>query len=307
MYKIGIVGTGAMGENHLRVVNSIPGFKLTCAADIKEENLNAACKPFQLEKYSDHKDMVDLVDAVMVATPTESHYPIVKYFLEHNKHVLVEKPFTIDLDQADELIDLADRQQVTLAVGHLERFNPAVEYIDKLVNKPLFIEVQRLGSFSPRSLDVDVIMDLMIHDLDIILHWDKSPVKQINASGIPIISDKIDIANVRLEFNSGLVANVTASRVSQKKTRKLRIFQRNKYFSLDYKKKRVKIFELLNGNIIEDIPEIDQVEPLLNLWNNFYTTINTGENHNVTGSDGRNALELAIRISNSIDTKKIDF
>lgn len=304
--RIGIIGTGAMGRNHLRVVNSIPGFELSCAADISEENLKTACEPYLLKKYSDHRDMVNMVDAVMVSTPTESHYHIVKYFLEHRKNVLVEKPFTINLNQADELINLAQKNNVTLAVGHLERFNPAVVYINKLVNRPLFIEVQRLGSFSPRSLDVDVIMDLMIHDLDIILQWDKSDVKQINASGIPIISDKIDIANVRLEFNSGLVANITASRVSQKKTRKLRIFQRNKYFSLDYKKKRVKMFELLNGNILEDIPEIDQVEPLLNLWNNFLKTIETGKNHNVTGIDGRNALNLAIKISNSIDTKKFD-
>jgi len=274
MVNVGIIGTGSMGRNHLRVVNSIPGFRLTCAADTKEENLV---------------------------------YPITKFFLEHHKHVLVEKPFTISLEQADECIALAEKNNCVLAVGHLERFNPAVEYIQNLVDRPLFIEVQRLGSFSPRSLDVDVIMDLMIHDLDIILQWDKSDVKQINASGIPIISNKIDIANVRLEFDSGLVANITASRVSQKKTRKLRIFQKNKYFSLDYKKRRVKMFELSNGNILEDIPEIGEVEPLLNLWNNFLKTIETGKNYNVTGLDGRNALSLAIKILNSIDTKKFDF
>jgi predicted dehydrogenase len=307
MVKIGIIGTGSMGRNHLRVVNSITGFKLTCAADTKEENLIDACEPYRLEKVSDYKNMANLVDAVMVSTPTESHYHITKHFLEHHKHVLVEKPFTISLEQADECINLAKKNNCVLAVGHLERFNPAVEYIGSLVNRPLFIEVQRLGSFSPRSLDVDVIMDLMIHDLDIILQWDKSGVKQINASGIPIISNKIDIANVRLEFASGLVANVTASRVSQKKTRKLRIFQKNKYFSLDYKKKRVKIFKLAQGTILEDIPEISPVEPLLNLWNNFLKTIETGKNYNVTGLDGRNALSLAIKISNNIDTKKIGF
>lgn len=307
MVKVGIIGTGSMGRNHLRVVNSIPGFKLTCAADTNAENLAAACEPYRLEQVSDYKDMANLVDAVMVSTPTESHYPITKFFLEHHKHVLVEKPITISIEQADECIDLAKRNNRVLAVGHLERFNPAVEYIRNLVVRPLFIEVQRLGSFSPRSLDVDVIMDLMIHDLDIILQWDKSAVKQINASGIPIISHKIDIANVRLEFDSGLVANITASRVSQKKTRKLRIFQKNKYFSLDYKKKRVKIFELARGNILEDIPEIGEVEPLLNLWNNFLKTIETGKNYNVTGLDGRNALNLAIKISNSIDTKKFGF
>jgi len=306
MVRIGIIGTGSMGRNHLRVVHSIPGFQLTCAADVNEENLHSACEPYKIEQSCNYQDLVDLVDAVMVSTPTESHYLIAKYYLEHHKHVLVEKPFTINLEQADELIELAEKNNLTLAVGHLERFNPAVIHIDSMVKRPLFIEIQRLGSFSPRSLDVDVIMDLMIHDLDIILQWDKSGIKQINASGIPIISKKIDIANVRLEFASGLVANVTASRVSQKKTRKLRIFQKNKYFSLDYKKKRVKMFELSNGNIIEDIPEIEEVEPLLNLWNNFLKTIETGKNYNVTGHDGREALELALRISDSIDIKKLD-
>jgi hypothetical protein len=143
-------------------------------------------------------------------------------------------------------------------------------------------------------------MDLMIHDLDIILQWDHTGVKQINASGVPIVSDKIDIANVRLQFNSKLVVNITASRVSQKKTRKLRIFQKNNYISLDYKKKRVKTFALSRGNILEDIPVIDDIEPLRTMWINFYNTIVSGENYNVTGIEGRNALELAIKISERI-------
>ncbi|MCK4765851.1 MAG: Gfo/Idh/MocA family oxidoreductase [Candidatus Aminicenantes bacterium] len=305
-YRVGVVGTGTMGRNHLRVVNSIPGFELTCAADISEENLNSACAPFQLKKFTGHKDMVDLLDAVMVSAPTENHHSICKYFLENKKHVLVEKPFTTNLEQADELIALAEKEDLVLAVGHLERFNPVVQHIRDMVKKPLFIEIQRLGPFSPRSLDVDVIMDLMIHDIDIILQWDHSGIKQVNASGIPIISKKIDIATVRLEFNSGLVANITASRVSQKKTRKLRIFQKNQYFSVDYKKKRAKIFALANGNIIEDLPEIEDVEPLMNLWNNFYKTLTTGKNYNVTGVDGRNALKVALEISGSIDLRNID-
>lgn len=298
--RIGIIGTGSMGKNHLRVVNAVPGLELSCAVDINEEHLNTACESYPVKKYSDYREITDEVDAVMISTPTIHHYSIGKHFLENKKHVLMEKPMTNTLEQADQLIKLAGENNVTLAVGHLERFNPAVEQIQPLVKKPLFIEVQRLGSFSPRSLDVDVIMDLMIHDLDIILQWDNTGVNQINASGVPIVSDKIDIANVRLQFNSKLVANMTASRVSQKKTRKLRIFQKNNYISLDYKKKRVKTFALSNGNIIEDIPVIEDVEPLRNLWVNFYKTITTGKNYNVTGEDGRNALDLAIRISERI-------
>jgi predicted dehydrogenase len=298
--RVGIIGTGAMGKNHLRVVESIPELELTCAMDIDQEHLDNACELYSLKKFNDYKEMVDLVDAVMVATPTIYHYEISKFFIENKKHVLVEKPVTNSLEQADSLIQMAKKHNVVLAVGHLERFNPAVERIQSIVKRPLFIEVQRLGSFSPRSLDVDVIMDLMIHDLDIILQWDKTGIKQINASGVPIVSDKIDIANVRLQFNSRLVANITASRVSQKKTRKLRIFQKNNYISLDYKKRRVKAFTLAGGNIIEDLPEIEEVEPLMNLWVNFYKTIATGTNYNVTGQDARNALELAILIAERI-------
>ncbi|HLP62761.1 MAG TPA: Gfo/Idh/MocA family oxidoreductase, partial [Candidatus Deferrimicrobium sp.] len=209
--RIGIIGTGAMGKNHMRVVRSIPGMSLTCAVDINRENLEEACKPYQTDfgKYSDFHDIVGQVDAVMISTPTLYHFEIAHFFLEKKKHVLLEKPITKTLEEADRLIETAKENNVILAVGHLERFNPAVEYVQPLIERPLFIEIQRLGSFSPRSLDVDVIMDLMIHDLDILQHWDHSGIKQINASGIPIISDKIDIANVRLEFNSKLVANVT--------------------------------------------------------------------------------------------------
>jgi predicted dehydrogenase len=306
--RIGVIGTGAMGKNHMRVVQSIPTMTLTCAVDQNPENLEEACKPYEhensgLKKYTDYRDIVDQVDAVMVSTPTIYHYEIARFFLENKKHVLLEKPISATLEEADRLIEAAKENNVILAVGHLERFNPAIEYIRPLIKRPLFIEIQRLGPFSPRSLDVDVIMDLMIHDLDILLHLDNSGIKQVNASGVPIISDKIDIANVRLQFNSKLVANITASRVSQKKTRKLRIFQKNQYISLDYKKRTVKTFALSQGNIVENIPDINDVEPLYTLWCNFYDSIATdaaGKNNNVTGEDGRKALELAVMISERI-------
>jgi len=304
--RIGVVGTGAMGKNHMRVVHSIPTMALTCAADQNPENLEEACKPYEesaLKKYTDYRDIVDQVDAVMVSTPTLFHYEIARFFLENKKHVLLEKPISTTLEEADRLIEAAKENNVLLAVGHLERFNPAIEYIRPLIERPLFIEIQRLGPFSPRSLDVDVIMDLMIHDLDILLQWDNSGIKQINASGVPIISDKIDIANVRLQFNSKMVANITASRVSQKKTRKLRIFQKNQYISLDYKKRTVKTFALAQGNFVENIPDINDVEPLYTLWSNFYNSIAAdaaGKNDNVSGEDGRKALQLAIMISEHI-------
>lgn len=303
--NIGVIGTGSMGRNHMRVIDSMPEFNLTAAEDINVQNLHEASEGFNLKKFDDYKDMINDVDAVVVSTPTQAHFEISKYFLENGKHVMVEKPFTTTLEQADELISIAEKKKKFIGVGHLERFNPAVEFVNNYVSNPLFVEIQRLGSFSPRSLDIDVIMDLMIHDLDIILNWDKSGVAKIDVSGIPIISGKVDIANARLQFNSGMVANITASRVSQKKTRKLRIFQKNGYFSVDYKKKRVKTYKLENGNIKEVVPDIEDVEPLRNLWKNFYMTVKTGVNHNVSGKEGRDALELALKVSSSIKNIEI--
>lgn len=298
--KIGVVGTGSMGKNHMRVIDSLPDLTLASAMDINKNNLDEASLGYDIKKFDNFRKMADEVDAVAVSTPTVHHFEVAKFFIENGKHVMVEKPFTSTLEQAEELISISDKKNVKIGVGHLERFNPAVEYVDKFVSKPLFIEIQRLGSFSARSLDIDVIMDLMIHDLDIILHWDGSGIEKIDVSGIPIISSKVDIANARLQFHSGLVANITASRVSQKKTRKLRIFQKNGYFSVDYKKKIVKIYKLENGNIKELIPEIKDVEPLKNLWNNFFRTIKNGVNHNVTGREGFEALKLAVEVSSNI-------
>jgi len=294
--RIGVIGTGAMGSNHLRVLSQLSQWQITCAVDVNPENLEKNCRGLEIIQLADYRQALAHVDAVMVSTPTLEHFPICRFFLENGKHVLVEKPISKTLAEADQLIALAEQKRLVLAVGHLERFNPAVEYVSRLVEKPRFIEIQRLGSFSPRSLDIDVIMDLMIHDLDIILQWDNSGVSEIRASGMPIISKKIDIANVRLEFHSGLVANLTASRVSQEKTRKLRIFQKNLYLSVDYKKRSVKMFQLRDGQILENIPRIDDVEPLAKLWQNFHRTIAGEGDFNVSGRDGRAALQLALAI-----------
>ncbi|HEX7503169.1 MAG TPA: Gfo/Idh/MocA family oxidoreductase, partial [Acidobacteriota bacterium] len=187
-----MIGTGAMGSNHLRVLAQLPQWRLTCAADVNEENLKKNCAGLDIVTLTDYRQALAHVDAVMVSTPTQEHFPLCRFFLENGKHVLVEKPISRTLEEADRLIALAEQKKLVLAVGHLERFNPAIEYANRVVDKPLFIEIQRLGSFSPRSLDIDVIMDLMIHDLDIILQWDRSGVREIRASGVPIISRKID-------------------------------------------------------------------------------------------------------------------
>jgi len=301
--RVGIVGTGAMGTNHLRVAHSLPGIEVTAANDLDPQKLQAALHAHPAPAVDDYRDMPPLVDAVMVSTPTESHFEIAAFFIARGRHVLIEKPLAATLEEADELIRLAEKHGVVVGVGHLERFNPAVQWIRPRVKKPLFIEIQRLGPFSPRSLDVDVVMDLMIHDLDIILDMDPSPIRDIHAVGVPIISRKFDIANVRLEFESGLVANITASRVSRKKTRKLRIFQKNNYVSLDYAKRTVKSYSLQGAEIREEIPQIPDREPLAGLWACFRDSLKKQGAGNVGPRAARSALELALRISRSIEEK----
>ena len=298
--RVGVIGTGVMGSNHLRVINSIDKLELTCAVDINSDNLERNTIEYGIVKKNNFKDILNEVDSVVVSSPTETHYEIAKFFIENKKNVMIEKPITFTVEQADELIERAKKNSITLAVGHIERFNPAVIYIKDLIKHPLFIEIQRLGQFSMRSLDIDVVLDLMIHDLDIILRWDNSGVKEIRSSGIAVISKKIDIANTRIEFNSGLVANVTASRISQRKTRKLRIFQRNRYFSVDYKKKTVKSYELDGKEIKEDVPYIDDIEPLFLMWKNFYDFCKEGKGFVVSGEQGKEALKLALLVSKSI-------
>ncbi len=302
MIRIGIIGTGSMGRNHLRVVSGQEGMKLTALADIDSNVHQELSERYSCPAYSDYRQLLGHVDAVMVSVPTEKHFEIASFFLANGCHTLVEKPISMTPDEADRLIDLAREKNRILAVGHLERFNPAVEYADSVVENPRYIEVQRLGPFSHRSLDIDVIMDLMIHDLDIISVWDKSGLAGIHASGIPIISGKIDIATVRLEFNSGLVANVTASRVSQVKTRKLRVFQKNQYISVDYAKKRIKRYYLKGIEIIEDIPEIVDQEPLANMWSHFGLAIQGKSHRIVSGEEARDALVMAQRIVSAIRT-----
>ncbi len=298
--RIGVVGIGSMGRNHLRVVDSLPGMTVAAIADTNPQSLSDASVSSTPPAFTDYREMLPLVDAVMVSTPTESHFDVAGFFLKQDRHVLIEKPLARNLEESDELIRLSRERNLVVGVGHLERFNPAVETIQGLIHRPRFIEIQRLGSFSPRSLDVDVILDLMIHDLDIILHWDQSPVREIRAVGIPIISSHIDIANVRLEFQSGLVANVTASRVSQKKTRKLRVFQKNRYISLDYQHRTVKSYSLAGTEIREEMPEVPDQEPLGNLWRRFRDSILWGKDLNVSPEDARKALDLALRISGCI-------
>jgi predicted dehydrogenase len=300
--RVGVVGTGALGKHHARVYASLPDAVLTGVADTCPGRAKEVAISLGTEAYSSHIDLFGKVDAVSIATPTTLHAEIGEQFLKRGIHVLVEKPIAHTLPDADRLIRSAESNHCLLQVGHLERFNPAVQELRKIVKRPRFFESHRMGSFSPRSLDIDVILDLMIHDLDIICLLVPSPVAQVHAVGIAILTDRIDIANARLHFEDGCVANITASRVSMEKIRKLRLFQKHQYISLDYTRQDVAVFSL-EQNPDGGIPEIitgkltpEKKEPLYEELNSFLKTIRGLEPVQCSGEEGRRALALALQI-----------
>ncbi|MBU4202348.1 MAG: Gfo/Idh/MocA family oxidoreductase, partial [Acidobacteria bacterium] len=244
--KVGIIGVGYLGTQHARILSYLEEADLKAVVDIDFNKAMQIGNRHNVKYYQNFEDILDEIDAGIIATPTSEHFKIADRLLREGKSVLVEKPITQTIDEGEKLVALAEKTGTILQVGHLERFNPAVEALEDLISEPRFIEVQRLGSFSARSLDIDVVLDLMIHDLDIILSLINDEVKTIRSSGIHVLSDKIDVANARLEFESGCVATLIASRVHQGKVRKLRIFEPTSYYSIDYIDQEVKIFPL-NG------------------------------------------------------------
>ncbi len=237
--RVAVVGVGDFGRNHVRVWRELPGVALAAIVDINSDRAAAVAAEFGTQVFPDISALAGKVDAASLAVPTIEHARLGRALLEQGIDLLVEKPIAASLEEADALISAAARHRRILQVGHLERFNAAVVAAEKIVAHPLFFEVHRLGVFSPRSLDVDVIYDLMIHDLDILLALVDSPVIDIRAVGIPVMTDKVDIAHARLEFASGAVANLTASRVSTEKVRKMRFFQEHEYVSLDFTRQDV--------------------------------------------------------------------
>lgn len=300
--RVGVIGTGALGKHHARVYASMPDTVLTGVADTFPGRADEVAHAFGTESHTDYADLFGKVDAVSIATPTTLHAEIGEQFLKRNIHVLVEKPIAHTLENADRLIRAAESTGCVLQVGHLERFNPAVRQLREIVKRPRFFESHRMGSFSPRSLDIDVILDLMIHDLDIICSLIPSRVSGIHAVGIAILTERIDIANARLHFEDGCVANITASRVSTEKVRKLRLFQKHQYISLDYTRQDLAVFSL-RKNPEGGMPEIlnsrltpEKKEPLYEELDAFLKAVRGLESVECSGAEGRSALALALQI-----------
>jgi predicted dehydrogenase len=298
--RVAVVGAGEFGRNHARVYREIEGAELVGVFDKDASRAASVAAEFQSQPLQGLEELRGRVDAVSVAVPTVDHASVGCKLMEMGLDVLVEKPMAASLAEADALLDAAKRFQRILQVGHVERFNPAVLAVEPILNHPLFFEVHRLGVFTARSLDVDVIYDLMIHDLDILLALVNQPVTEVKAVGIPVLTDKVDIAHARLEFAGGAVANVTASRVSTERVRKMRFFQQHEYISLDYARRdalrvAVKKPEPEPEFAFEKLPA-QPVEPLRAELEAFVDAVRTRRPPRTSGAAGRAALQLAERV-----------
>jgi len=299
-----VIGVGYLGRFHAQKYAALPECELAAVVDPDPEAARRSAEPLGARALADHRELLGRVDAVSIAAPTSLHHRIARDFLEAGSHVLVEKPITVTVAEADELVDLADRNGRVLQVGHLERFNPALRAADAILDEPRFIESTRLAPFNPRGTDVDVVLDLMIHDIDIILDVVRSPVVRADASGATVLTQSTDIANARLVFENGCVANVTASRVSAKTERRMRFFQHDCYLAVDFHGRRLTVHRKGEQEMYPGIPELvtedqhfDKADAIREEIEDFVRAITSGTQPLVTGIDGRRALATAIDIS----------
>jgi predicted dehydrogenase len=323
--KTGIIGAGHLGKLHAKMLNSISNCRLIGIFDINELKSKTLSEEFGTEIYLKQEDLLDHVDAVSIAATTSAHYDIAMECLKRGKHIFIEKPITATIPQAEEIVKLAADNKLKLQVGHIERFNPALISLEQYILDPMFIQTDRLAQFNPRGTDVAVVLDLMIHDIDIILSLIKSNVQQIDASGVAVVSDSIDIANARIQFENGAVANVTSSRISQKKMRKMRIFQRDNYISLDFITGISEVYRLVpidqdtgggtlsfgeigigekKKRVIYEQPEIKEINALQYELQLFVDAVQYNAKPVVSGEDGLRALRVAQQILQKIEESR---
>ncbi|HUR33181.1 MAG TPA: Gfo/Idh/MocA family oxidoreductase [Vicinamibacterales bacterium] len=305
--KIAVIGVGHLGRHHARIIGTLPGVELTAVVDVNQARAEEIAATNQTRALLRPTSLLGKVDAVTIAVPTEQHLAVALPFLESGIPVLVEKPMARSLQEADEMIAAAAKAGVVLAVGQTERFNPAVEAARTMVRDPRFIEVHRLGTFPERSLDIDVVFDLMIHDLDVVLSLVNAEVDSIEAVGVPVLTGRVDIANARVRFANGCIANFTASRISRDRVRKIRFFQPAAYVSIDYAAQKVEMYRLVKGEgpkpSIEggDLPVVNE-EPLKRELSDFVDAVRTRRAPLVDGAQGRRALALATEITKRMGT-----
>ncbi len=315
MLKVGVLGAGHLGKIHLRLLNQSEKYELVGFYDAFNENANKVAAEFGYKKFDSIAELIAAVDVVDIVTPTMQHFECAKQVIEAGKHIFIEKPISNTVEEAEEIIALANKYNVKGQVGHVERFNPAFTAVKDKINNPMFIETHRLAEFNPRGTDVPVVLDLMIHEIDAILSVVKSKVKSVNASGVAVISDSPDISNARIEFENGCVANITSSRISMKNMRKSRFFQKDAYISVDYLDKVCEVvrmkdapevpgdFDMILQNaegvkkqIYFDNPQVDANNAILDELETFADAINNNTTPIVTLEDGTEALRVAYQI-----------
>jgi predicted dehydrogenase len=303
--RVAVVGVGSLGQHHARILGKHPNSKLEFVVDVDAKRAEKIAKANKTNYLTNFNEFIGKVDAVVISVPTPYHYQVTKPLLQNSIHCLVEKPFTLNIAEAEELIEIAKSKNLILQVGHIERFNPAVMAAAPFINNPKFIEVNRLGTYNSRTIShIGVVLDLMIHDLDILFYLVKDKVVSLEAHGAKIFSDMEDIAKVRLRYANGCVADVSASRVSMEKCRKIRVFQPDSYVSIDYADKCLKVYAKKEGKekiaSLFDIgvkkPRLSSNEPLFYELDNFLSNVSKGKSPAVSGQQGRDAVELALNI-----------
>lgn len=324
--NIGVIGVGHLGAIHAKMLAGMKDVRLVGVFDLDPGKSSQIASQYKTASFTRLDDLLAAVDAATIATSTSAHYDVALAAIERGKHLFIEKPITETVAQADKLCRLAGERGVTIQVGHIERFNPAILALDKYQLNPLFVESHRLAQFNPRGTDVAVVLDLMIHDIDLILSFVRSPVKHVDASGIAVVSESIDIANARLQFENGCVANVTASRISQKKMRKMRLFQPDEYISIDFSDGVSEVFRLIDiaapkekgmtvvaeigtgdrrRKVVYERPRVKEVNALLHELQLFVNVIRDRSRPIVSGEDGKRALEVASTIMEKISQQTI--
>ncbi len=299
--NIALIGCGFLGQRHLKTLHALKAkANIIAICDQDMERVKSLGRQYRVPIVREYQDLANQIDAVSICTPTITHAEIASHFLNKGVHAFVEKPITYSLAEADELISLANQKNLKLQIGHVERFNSAFTAIEPIAQNPLFIECHRLNLFPNRSLDIGVVMDVMIHDIDIILGLVKSPIKDIQAVGINVLTDKEDIANARLTFANGCVCNVTASRISPEVTRKIRLFTKNAYISLDYARQEANIYSKDERGIHKRNIPIEKEEPLKKELEHFLDCVREDQRPKVSGVEGREALKVALEITQKI-------
>ncbi len=301
--NLAVIGVGHHGRKHAEIFTRIEQVNLVGVVDVDSDVAREVAARWNTTAYTDSSDVIDLVDAVSIAVPANKHYVITKKFLSRNKNVFLEKPIAETSEQAEELVQIAKERNVIFQIGHVERFNPAIKALEQLLTYPRFIESHRLCQYNPRGTDVGVVMDLMIHDIDIVLHLVKDKVKSLTGVGVRVLSQTEDIANARIEFHNGCIANLTVSRVSPENMRKIRIFQHDAYISLDYRKQEGLVYRKINSEIVREEIPTEKSEPLELELRSFVDCVLNSHQPVVSGEQAKQAVDIAMEIIKDIEAR----